>query len=64
MINSTCVWVDNKAEITVATGNDFTHKTVKHVTFKVRFLQESAYSGFHVLWYAVSKLDSKCVYSA
>jgi hypothetical protein len=40
MINSTCVWVDNTAAIAVATGNDFTHETVKHVTVKVRFLQE------------------------
>ena len=39
-INSTCVWVDNTAAIAVATGNDFTHETVKHVTVKVRFLQE------------------------
>ncbi len=39
MINSTCVWVDNTAAIAVATGNDFTHETVKHVTVKVRFLQ-------------------------
>ncbi len=40
MIYSTCVWVDNTAAIAVATGNDSTHKTVKHVTVKVRFLQE------------------------
>ena len=40
MINSTCVWVDNTAAIAVATGNDFTHETVKHVTVKVRFIQE------------------------
>jgi hypothetical protein len=40
MINSTCVWVDNTAAIAVATGNDFTHETVEHVTVKVRFLQE------------------------
>jgi hypothetical protein len=39
-INSTCVWVDNTAALAVATGNDFTHETVKHVTVKVRFLQE------------------------
>ena len=39
-INSTYVWVDNRAAIAFATGNDFTHKTVKHVTVKVRFLQE------------------------
>ncbi len=37
--NSTCVWVDNTAAIAVATGNDFTHETVKHVKVKVRFLQ-------------------------
>jgi hypothetical protein len=41
MINSTCVRVDNAAAIAAATGNDFTHETVKHVTVKVRFLQES-----------------------
>ncbi len=29
MINSTCVWVDNIAAIAVATGNNFTHETVK-----------------------------------
>jgi hypothetical protein len=40
MINSTCVWVDNTAAIAVATGNDFTHETVKQVTVKVRFLQD------------------------
>jgi hypothetical protein len=40
MINSTCVWIDNTAAIAVATENDFTHETVKHVTVKVRFLQE------------------------
>jgi hypothetical protein len=40
MINSTCVWVDNTAAIAVATGNDFIRETVKHVTVKVRFLQE------------------------
>ena len=40
MIDSTCVWVDNTAAIAVATGNDFTHETVKHVTVKVRFIQE------------------------
>ena len=42
-INSTCVWVDNTAAIAVATGNDFTHETVKYVTVnsvKVCFLQE------------------------
>ncbi len=40
MINYTCVWVDNTAAIAVATGNDFTHETVKHVSVKLRFLQE------------------------
>jgi hypothetical protein len=34
------VWVDNTAAIAVATGNDFTHETVKHVTVKVCFIQE------------------------
>ena len=28
------------ATLAVANGNDFTHETVKHVTVKVRFLQE------------------------
>jgi hypothetical protein len=32
--------VVNTAAIAVATGNDFTHETVKHVIVKVRFLQE------------------------
>ena len=39
-LESTIVWVDNTAALSVATGNDFTHETVKHVTVKVRFLQE------------------------
>lgn len=39
-ISSTIVWIDNTAALAVATGNDFTHATVKHVTVKVRFLQE------------------------
>ena len=34
------MWVDNTATLAVANGNDFTHETVKHVTVKVRFLQE------------------------
>jgi hypothetical protein len=34
------VWIDNTAALAVATGNDFTHLTVKHVTVKVQFLQE------------------------
>jgi hypothetical protein len=34
MINSAPVWVDNTAAIAVATGKDFTHETVKHVTVK------------------------------
>ena len=40
--DSTMVWVDNTAALllAVANGNDITHKTVKHVTVKVRFLQE------------------------
>jgi hypothetical protein len=40
MINSTCVWVYNSGAIAVATGNDFTHETVKHVTVKARFIHE------------------------
>ena len=39
-IGSTIVWIDNTAALAVATGSDFTHETVKHVTVKVRFLQE------------------------
>jgi hypothetical protein len=41
-ISSTIVWVDNTAALAVATGNDFKfmHETVKHVTVKVKFLQE------------------------
>ena len=38
---------DNAAAIAVATGNDFTHETVKHVTVKVRFLQEGLQRGHH-----------------
>ncbi len=40
LINSTCIWVHNTAVIavSVATGKDFTHETLKHVTVKVRFL--------------------------
>jgi hypothetical protein len=34
------VWIENTAANAVATGNDFTHETVKHLTVKVRFLQE------------------------
>ncbi len=38
------MWVDNTAALAVAsrlaTGKNFTHETVKHVTVKVRFLQE------------------------
>ena len=39
-VDSTIVWVDNTAALAVATGNDYTHETLKHVTVKVRFLQE------------------------
>jgi hypothetical protein len=51
LINSTCVWVDNTAAIAVATGNDFTHETVKHVTVKVRFLQECVQRGIIMVTY-------------
>ena len=51
LINSTCVWVDNTAAIAVATGNDFTHETVKHVTVKVRFLQECVQRGIIMITY-------------
>jgi hypothetical protein len=40
VINSTCVWTDNTATLSVAKGDNFTHETVKHVTVKVQFLQE------------------------
>jgi hypothetical protein len=50
-INSTCVWVDNTAAIAVAIGNDFTHETVKHVTDKVRFLQECVQRGIVMIVY-------------
>ena len=51
LVNSTCVWVDNAAAIAVATGNDFTHETVKHVTVKVRFLQECVQRGIIMITY-------------
>ena len=51
LINSTCVWVDNATAIAVATGNDFTHETVKHVTVKVRFLQEFVQRGIIMIAY-------------
>jgi hypothetical protein len=38
LINSTCVLVDITAAIAVATGRNFTHKTVKHVKNKVCIL--------------------------
>ena len=40
IINSTCVWTDNMAALSVAEGDNFTHETVKHVTVKGQFLQE------------------------
>ena len=51
IINSTCVWVDNTAAIAVATGKDFTHETVKHVTVKVQFLQECVQRGIIMIAY-------------
>jgi hypothetical protein len=54
LINSTCVWVDNTAAIAVATGRDFTHETVKHVTVKVRFLQECVQRGIIMITYIVT----------
>ena len=50
-IQSTCVWVDNTAAIAVAMGNDFTHKTVKHLTVKVQFLQECVWNKIVLLVY-------------
>ena len=49
MINSTCVWADNTAAIAVATGNDFTHETVKHVTVKVRFFSKVRTAEDHLI---------------
>ena len=46
---STCVWVDTTAAIAVATGKDFTHEAVKHVTVKVRFLQECVQRGIIII---------------
>ena len=42
VINSTCVWTNSMATLSVAKGDNFTHETVKHVqvTVKVQFLQE------------------------
>ncbi len=51
MINSTSVWVDNTAAIAVASGNDSTHETVKHMTVKVRFLQERVQRQIIVIQY-------------
>ena len=56
LVNSTaCVWVDNAAALAVATGNDFTHETVKHVTVKVRFLQECVQRGITMIAYIVQE---------
>ena len=51
MIHSTCVWVDNTAAIAFAKGNDFTHETVKHVTVKVRFIQECVQREIIIITY-------------
>ena len=56
-INSTCVWVDNTAAITVATGNDFTYETVTHVTAKVHFLQECVHRK--ILFYSCISRQAK-----
>ena len=40
-----------QAAIAVAMGNDFTHETVKHVTVKVRFLQECVRNKIVLLVY-------------
>ncbi len=37
---STFVWAENTAALAGATGSDFAHETMKHVTIKVFFLQE------------------------
>ena len=39
-VSATLTVANGTATLTVANGNDFTHETVKHVTVKVRFLQE------------------------
>ncbi len=57
MTNSTCVWVDNTAAIAVATGNEFTHDNVKHVTVKVRFLQECIQRQIIMISYIKTSLN-------
>ena len=56
-INSTYVWVDNRAAIAFATGNDFTHKTVKHVTVKVRSLHECVQRKIIMISYIKTNKD-------
>ena len=61
-IESTIVRVDSGLDCALAIGHDFTHKTAKQVTVKVRFLQEYAQHKFlhlapitrlsvHITWY-------------
>ncbi len=47
--------VDNTAALAVATGNDFMHETVKHVTGKVRFLQECVQHNIIRLTYVAKR---------
>ena len=51
LINSVMVWCDNTATLAVANGEDFTHETVKHLSIKVKFLQECVQKGIVVLGY-------------
>jgi hypothetical protein len=38
--SDTLVWVDNMAALSVATGENFAHETSKHLSVKVRYIQE------------------------
>jgi hypothetical protein len=49
------VWVYNTAALAVATGNDFTHETVKQVTVKVRFRQECVQHKIRLTYVATRK---------
>ena len=52
MINdNTCEWVENSAAIFRDSENIFNHRTVKHVTIKVRFIQQSVQRKIVVIHY-------------
>jgi hypothetical protein len=52
--------VDNRdtAAIAILMGKDFTHKTVKYVTVKVRFLQECVQRGIIMITYLIMTKQS------